>query len=84
MQCVWGLMKGRTDRYMADMTHTHTHKTCDCNKVQSHRIVWSPTKMIGKEVSVLSNHSFLVLSLLPGPCISLLFNAQQTQITSVH
>lgn len=28
--------------------------------------------MIGKEVSVLSNHSFLVLSLLPGPCIALL------------
>lgn len=26
--------------------------------------------MIGKDVSVLSNLSFLVLSLLPGPCIT--------------
>lgn len=40
--------------------------------------------MIGKEVSVLSNRSFLVLSLLPGPCIAHRFSAQQTQMNSVH
>lgn len=40
--------------------------------------------MIGKEVSVLSNRSLLVLSLLPGPCIALLFGAQQSQIDRVH
>ncbi len=40
--------------------------------------------MIGKEVSVLSNRSFLVLSLLPGPCMALCFSAQQTQINNVH